>query len=174
MNEIFWDYILTAIPLAFIAWLCAFISRPYFEKKWTKITSQTVSVLLLIMVYLISKGMSEDKNLADTNINVLLTFTASFFIMKFVAMYLIACYAKSVNKSPYWSFVGVLNFLLALPLLIFGLWKSENQSVQRAQGNLTHDEMINGLKKIVDNPDTPQEKRDWATDRLASIKKIKS
>ena len=172
MNDIFVVWVVTAIPLAFIALLCVYISRPLFMQRWVRIVSQSVAGLLLMMGYVVSKGMSADKHLTDANTEVILVFVALVFVMKFIAMYLIASYAKSVGKSPYWSFVGLLNFILALVSLI-GLWKSEKQGSQPKQRKLTREEIISGLRRMVDDPDTPPEKRDLATDRLRMIAKIK-
>lgn len=160
--EIWLNVVLTAIPSALIAWLCAYISRPVFMQRWTRIASQTLASWLLLMAYTLSKGLSAHRGAANADESALLTIGATYFGMKFIAMYCIASYAKSVGKSPYWSFVGVLNFAIAFILLI-GFWKS------KAREGVLDEIRIDRLNRIIDDPNTPQERRDWARDRLARI-----
>lgn len=47
------------------------------------------------------------------------------FFMKFVSMYLISSYAKSTGKTPYWSFIAVLNIAVALFFMARWLWKTK-------------------------------------------------
>ena len=168
MPNLLLDYALTAVPLAIIAWVCVYITRPFFEKKWTRILSQVVAVILLFVAFILSKGMAEDETIRDVDAGILLPLAIGYFAIKSIAIYLIGCYAKSVGKSPYWAFLGVLNFLLAFPLLIFGLWKTKKPNA------LSHEEMVEGLRKMVDDPATPTEKRDWAENRLGALEQKKA
>ena len=167
MNAMLLDFVLTAIPLAMIAWLCVYISRPFPNIAWIKIATQALASFLLLVAFLISKGVSEDKSSASLDDDTLIMIVSAYFGMKFISMYLISCYAKTVNKSPYWSFVGLLNFSLAIILMIFKLWRSGKKV------KLNRDEVIGGLKAMVDDPSTAQDKRDWATNRLRSLEKLK-
>lgn len=130
MNTVVMEFVLTTIVLAAIAWLCVKLSRPIFLGRWAKITSQTVATVLLMMVYVLSKGMAQDDSSSEAETELILILAVIMLVLKSIAIYLIACYAKSVNKSPYWAFAGVVNFLIALPLLIFGLWRSKKQVVE--------------------------------------------
>lgn len=167
MDSALLDYVVSTFLLGLAALICVFISRPILQKRWSRIASQTLSVLLMIVAYIFSKGMAESKSSPDENISFFLIFIILTFLFKFVAMYLIACYAKSVLKSPYWSFVGILNILIALPLLIFGLWNSGKRK------KLTRDEMVNELKRLVDDPNSSQDIREEALARLRIFNKSK-
>lgn len=164
MPENILDFAITAAVLGVVAWVCVYISRPFFQKKWTKIVSQVAVVLLLFLVFSFTRALNkEDPNITAENAIFLQSFVLANLAMKSVAIYLIGCYAKSVGKSPYWTFVGVLNFLIILPLLIFGLWKAEKTN------GLSKEEMIEGLRRILDDPATLPEKRDWVNDRLRTL-----
>lgn len=132
MTNIFWDFVVPAILLAAIAWLCVHISRPVFKQRWTKITSQALATLLLLIASIFTKATTSagSSNIDDTESVVILI--SVILAIKFISMYLISCYAKSVGKSPYWAFIGVLNFYLALPILIFGLWRPKRQEKSAA------------------------------------------
>lgn len=161
------EFAFTAIPLALLAWLCVYISRPIIKQKWAKILSQTAVVFLLFVANIISKASQSEVNSSDTNIDLLLALFAGYFAAKFIPAYLIACYAKSVSKTPYWSFLILLNFWLVLPLMILTFWRPKKLT------KLARKEKIHGLMEMIDNPETSQEKRDWATDRLQKLDKLR-
>lgn len=172
MGNILLDFLTTAIPLALFAWLSVPLSRPFFKKKGARITSQTIATILLMLAFVTSKAVSGEATASETVSTALFIATAFYFLAKGIAIYLIASYAKSVGKSPYWGFVGVLNFTIALVLMISGLWRSAKPSDKdRSSKRLTRVEMIAGLKQIIDDPSTPRDKREWASDRLLKLAK---
>lgn len=164
MPDIIIDYAISAAILAIIAWACVYITRPFFQTKWPRVISQIAVALLLFVTFILARALSEEGvNVTAENAIVLQSFVLANLAMKAIAIYLIGCYAKSVGKSPYWTFVGVLNFLIVLPLLIFGLWKTPKPN------SLSHEDMKAGLRRILDDPATLPEKREWATDRLKAL-----
>ncbi len=168
------DATITAIPLAIAAMIAVYLSRPFFQKEYAKTASKVATVILLMLAYVLTKGSAEDDLPSDADTSVLIAIGAAYFLMKIIAIYLIACYAKSVNRNPYWCFVGVLNFVIAFILLMGGVWRSEKKVVPPSQGSLTHQERVLGLRRMIDNPDTPKEKRAWAMDRLRTIEQMDS
>lgn len=172
MDGVLLDFLITAIPLALFAWLSVPLSRPFFKKKGGRIASQTAATMLLMLAFITSKALGEEATASEAATTALFIAMAFYFLAKGVAIYLIASYAKSVGKSPYWGFVGVLNFTIALILMIFGLWKSAKPSDKdRSSEWLTREEMLAGLKRIIDDPDTPQDERKLASDRLLKLAK---
>lgn len=108
--------------LALVAWACMHASRPFFKSKSTRVVSQTIASLLLLLSFGLSKAL-QNSNGASTED--LVGFIILFLAIKSAAMYLIGCYAKSVGKSPYWSFIGLLNFGLAIIVMAIGLWRDQ-------------------------------------------------
>ena len=126
MNDIIgtiWDVVLTAVPLAAFSLICVYISRPFLKTRLTRVASQTIASLLLLFAYGLSKSMSDEQAASYELIEIIKLF-AAYFISKAIAIYFIACYAKSVGKSPYWGFVGLLNFILAMVFMGAKLWRS--------------------------------------------------
>ena len=120
MNDVIVDLAITSGILALLAWVCVHTSRPFFGSKLARVISQTGASFLLLISFVISKAMQRPNEVVtDEMFGVII----AFFAVKTVAMYLISCYAKSVGKSPYWSFVGLLNFGLALVVMATSLWR---------------------------------------------------
>lgn len=168
MDSVLIDYALSTLLLSIAALICVYISRPILKKRWSRIVSQFVSVILMFIAHIFSKVVSDEGASIDENMNSLIILTCVIFSLKFAAMYFFACYARSVFKNPYWSFVGILNILIAFPLLIFGLWNSGKRK------KLTRDEMVNELKRLVDDPNTSQNMREEALARLEIFVKSKT
>ena len=159
------DFVITSVALAFFAWICAYASRPFFKSRWSRISSQTVAVFLLLICSVISSVLKQDigddvEILTDDQFEILIYIIIFIVALKSAAMYLISCYAKSVNKSPSWSFVGILTAPLALVFLVGSLWKDKKvfddtkvdaEAVERAQKQMDEDpNVIRARKKIED------------------------
>lgn len=168
------DFVITASLLALIGLVCAYISRPLFTTKNIRITSQSLAVFLLLISFILSKALSEAPLTADSISEPLLWIAGVYVVFKSVAMYLIACYAKSVNKSPYWCFVAILNVVLAVLVMWSGLWKSDGKIAMPKREKMTNKEMVSALTQMIDDPDTPQETKARATERLQKIESMKT
>lgn len=164
MEAIILEAIATLIPLALIAFISAKLAKSWFEAKWAIIVSQTVAVILLFVAHSIARGLSSDPESLSSGTEFLVTVIAIFFLSKGIAIYLIACFCVARGKSPYLCFVGVLNLIIALPLLVFGVWKSSRPSETKRS------EMIERLEEMLDDPDLPTDRREWATDRLQKLR----
>jgi hypothetical protein len=66
------------------------------------------------------KGLNAPETIFDSSI---IPIIVALFFLKIIPMYLIACYAKSVSKSPYWSLAGALAFPLSVIMIWIGLWR---------------------------------------------------
>ena len=131
MNDVLLSLVVTSGVLALVAWICVHITRPFFASKTSRIISQTAASFLLLISFGLSKAMqSPGSGSTDELVSVFLIFLA----IKAVAMYLIGCYAKSVGKSPYWSFIGLLNFGLALIIMASSLWRDPKPKHQQPVG----------------------------------------
>ena len=131
MNEVLLDLVFTSGALAVVAWICVYTTRPFFESKTSRIISQTAASFLLIISFGLSKEMQSPGGASTDD---LITVFLIFIAIKAVAMYLIGCYAKSVGKSPYWSFIGLLNVGLALIFMVSSLWRDPKPSHQPSTG----------------------------------------
>ena len=120
MNSVLFDLAVSFGVLSLIALFCVYISRPFFESKVARIVSQAIASLLLLLSFGLSKAM-QDSSAASTD-EFIVVFLV-FLSIKAVAMYLIGCYAKSVGKSPYWSFIGLTNAGIALCFMAISLWR---------------------------------------------------
>lgn len=125
MEGILFNIVVYTMPAAILAWICTYISRPFLRSKWSRVCSQSFSVLLLLVCFGLSKSMDKMpyNGIKNIDISMIVPFLILVLVMKFLSMYLIASYAKTVEKTPYWSFVAVLSFGLSLPLMAFGLWR---------------------------------------------------
>jgi hypothetical protein len=136
MTEILIEWAIGAIFLSLFAFMSAKLSRPLFKTRASKVISQTLASIFLFLGFSFSKSLEKSSmiNDFDSYISDVLVIFAVIISLKFSGMYLISCYARSVEKSPYWSFIALLNFMIALPVLIFSLWKgkstqSESESI---------------------------------------------
>lgn len=119
------DFLIPFVVFSVCAYICTKLSRPFFLKRWSRILSQIIATVLLFFATAFAKKIgtfSVDPSGKDDNI--LFIFFLSILVMKFVSMYLIACYARSVGRNPFWAFLGVLNFGMAIGGLVY-LWVSK-------------------------------------------------
>jgi hypothetical protein len=128
MNDAIVGLLFSSGILTLVAWACVYTTRPFFKSKLAKIFSQTIVSVILIISFALSKELNRTNG--ASNEEVLVVFTI-FLSIKSVAMYLIGCYAKSVGKSPYWSFVVLSNSLLALTFIATSLWQNKKVSDTR-------------------------------------------
>jgi hypothetical protein len=83
------------------------------------------------MVLIISPAILEIAGRSSNNIDgtmqvsLVVSLMALVFLMKFASMYLISSYAKSTGKTPYWSFVAVLNAVFSLFVMARWLWRDQ-------------------------------------------------
>ena len=130
MDGDYWlDLIGTTLVIYVIALICAQFSRPFFSSPRSKLISQIIASLLLFIAFIFSSALRKfalNQNSEEVSKEIIIVYV-SIFLLKGVGMYLISCYAKSVGKSRFWSFIGLLNFALALPIMAFSLWQKSDQ-----------------------------------------------
>lgn len=128
MTEILIERAIGAILLSLFAFMSAKFSRPFFKSRASKVISQTLASIFLFLGFSFSKSLEKSDmiNDIDSYTSDVLVILAVIIALKFSGMYLISCYARSVEKSPYWSFIAILNFAIALSVLILYLWKGKS------------------------------------------------
>ena len=171
--ETLFDLVFTALPLALVALASVYLSRPLINSTTSRRVSKGTILVLLFLAFMLSKGLKEENGDGDPS-STAIWLSVVYFLFKSVAIYIISCYARSVGKSPYWGFIGILNFVIVFALLITGLWKTKKAAPPAEQEGLTGEQRIDGLRRMIDNPRTTAEKREWAKERLSLIERMES
>lgn len=100
--------------------VAAGVTLPAMRSRTTRLVSQVAASACLLWVWVLFRALTANKAPdARESLGILLLIAPALF----TSMVLIANYARSVGRTPFWSFVAILSFPLSVGIMATTLWR---------------------------------------------------